>query len=98
MRGRVAYTAQEPWIQNASLEKNVTLGGARTAAYDAAVAACALGQDVAALPAGDATEIGEKGVNLSGGQRHRVALARACFADAGGWILSVLGPAPGRGR
>lgn len=84
MRGRVAYTAQEPWIQNASLEKNVTLGAARTAAYDAAVAACALGQDVAALPAGDATEIGEKGVNLSGGQRHRVALARACFADAGG--------------
>ncbi|KAL6768590.1 hypothetical protein ACKKBF_B11340 [Auxenochlorella protothecoides x Auxenochlorella symbiontica] len=87
VRGRVAYTAQEPWIQNASLEKNVTLGGARTAAYDAAVAACALGQDVAALPAGDATEIGEKGVNLSGGQRHRVALARACFADADVYLL-----------
>jgi ABC-type transport system involved in cytochrome bd biosynthesis fused ATPase/permease subunit len=34
------------------------------------------------LPAGDASEIGEKGINLSGGQKHRVALARAVYASA----------------
>ena len=39
------------------------------------------------LPAGDETEIGEKGVNLSGGQRHRVALARACYAQADVYLL-----------
>lgn len=48
---------------------------------------CALLPDIAMLPAGDDTEIGEKGVNLSGGQRHRVALARACYSDADVYLL-----------
>ena len=39
------------------------------------------------LPAGDQSEIGEKGINLSGGQRSRVALARACYADADVYLL-----------
>lgn len=55
--------------------------------YEAVLAACALLPDLAILPAGDDTEIGEKGVNLSGGQRHRVALARACYADADVYLL-----------
>lgn len=42
--------------------------------------ACALDHDVAALPAGDDTEIGERGVNLSGGQKARLALARAVYS------------------
>jgi ABC-type transport system involved in cytochrome bd biosynthesis fused ATPase/permease subunit len=39
------------------------------------------------LPAGDASEIGEKGINLSGGQKHRVALARAVYSAADVYLL-----------
>ena len=39
------------------------------------------------LPAGDSTEIGEKGVNLSGGQKQRIAIARAVYADADIYVL-----------
>ena len=39
------------------------------------------------LPAGDKTEIGEKGVNLSGGQKQRISMARAAYADADLYIM-----------
>ena len=48
--------------------------------YDQVVYSCALLADLKLLPAGDMTEIGEKGVNLSGGQQQRVSLARAAYA------------------
>ena len=41
--------------------------------------ACALSADIAALPAGDATEIGERGLNLSGGQKVKVVIAAAMW-------------------
>ena len=45
------------------------------------IEACALGPDIDILPAGDRTEIGEKGINLSGGQKQRVSVARAMYAS-----------------
>merc|ERR1719258_973888 len=50
--------------------------------YQRVLEACALLPDLAILPGGDMTQIGEKGINLSGGQKARVALARACYAQA----------------
>jgi len=86
--GRVAYAAQEPWIFNGTVRQNVLGYGSppllpsRTQFYDAVLDAACLRPDLADLTAGDGAEIGERGVNLSGGQRARVALARAAFADA----------------
>lgn len=50
--------------------------------YDHAVNACALEHDISMLSDGDQTEIGEKGITLSGGQKVRVAMARAVYHDA----------------
>ena len=50
--------------------------------YDQTIACCQLNRDLEILPAGDLTEIGERGINLSGGQKARVCLARAVYSDA----------------
>jgi ABC-type multidrug transport system fused ATPase/permease subunit len=86
--GRVAYVPQTAWIQNASLKDNVLFGRPyEEAAYRAALRTCALEADLPLLPAGDLTEIGERGVTLSGGQKQRVQLARALYADADVYLL-----------
>ncbi|VDM94999.1 unnamed protein product [Thelazia callipaeda] len=81
--GSVSYVPQQPWIQNLSLMDNVLFGTPiDPKRYDTVINACALKPDLATLLAGDQTEIGEKGINLSGGQKHRVSLARAVYADS----------------
>jgi ABC-type multidrug transport system fused ATPase/permease subunit len=81
--GRVAFAAQTPWVANATVRDNVLFGRPYDdAAYADAIFAAALEADLAVLADGDDTEIGEKGVNLSGGQKARVALARAAYSNA----------------
>lgn len=86
--GSIAYVAQQAWIQNATLQDNVLFGKPLDKKkYDAVIEACALKPDFDMLPAGDQTEIGEKGINLSGGQKQRVSLARAVYANADVYFL-----------
>lgn len=55
--------------------------------YQATLEACALGPDIASFSGGDMAEIGERGVNLSGGQRIRITLARAVYSNADIYLL-----------
>lgn len=79
--GYVSYCAQTAWIVNDTVRGNILFGREFDEdRYDRVVEACSLLDDLAVLPAGDMTEIGERGINLSGGQKHRVSLARALYA------------------
>ena len=86
--GRVAYVAQEAWIQNSTLRDNVLFGlPMNEQRYRQVLDAVALTLDLQQLPAGDMTEIGEGGINLSGGQKVRVSIARAAYADCDVYLL-----------
>ncbi|OQR86839.1 canalicular multispecific organic anion transporter, partial [Achlya hypogyna] len=80
VNGRMSYVNQEAWIQHATLKNNILFNSAYDDDYyNAVLAACQLKPDLAMLPEGDATEIGERGINLSGGQKARVSLARGVY-------------------
>ena len=84
----VAYVAQQAWIQNATVEKNILFHAPLDEDYyDRVVWACALEPDLEVLTDGDQTEIGEKGVNISGGQKQRVSLARAVYSRRDVYLL-----------
>ncbi|XP_056122814.1 multidrug resistance-associated protein 1 [Rhinichthys klamathensis goyatoka] len=88
VKGSIAYVPQQAWIQNASLQDNILFGWEKKKSwYQRVLEACALLPDLDNLPAGDATEIGEKGLNLSGGQKQRVSLARAVHRKADVYLL-----------
>ncbi|KAG7661583.1 uncharacterized protein J8A68_004850 [[Candida] subhashii] len=87
-RGTIAYCSQQPWIMNASVKENI-LFGCRfdQEVYQQTIEACQLIPDLAVLPDGDDTQVGEKGVSLSGGQKARLALARAIYSRADIYLL-----------
>ncbi|KAF9582973.1 hypothetical protein BGW38_010496 [Lunasporangiospora selenospora] len=86
--GDIAYVPQQAWIINATLKDNILFGKAfDQQLYDQVVFAAGLSPDLEMLPAGDQTEIGERGINLSGGQKQRVSLARAAYQDADVYLL-----------
>ncbi len=92
---RTGYLPQDPYLFSGTVRDNIVLGSAtlRQAqdhasdgvrghpVLEAAVSCAALGEDLRTFPAGLETEIGELGIRVSGGQRQRMALARAMAAS-----------------
>uniref|UniRef100_A0A0E0DY11 ABC transporter C family member 13 n=1 Tax=Oryza meridionalis TaxID=40149 RepID=A0A0E0DY11_9ORYZ len=79
----VADVVQVPWILSGSLRDNILLGEEfDPRRYEEVIHACTLDVDISAMVGGDMSHIGEKGLNLSGGQRARLALARALYHDS----------------
>lgn len=81
--GAVAYVGQSPWLESASLRDNILFGLPLVESrYNTVLEVCALRKDIEMLTDGDQTELGANGINLSGGQKWRLTLARAIYSRA----------------
>lgn len=88
IKGSIAYCSQEPWLQNQTLRNNILFGQEfQEYWYNKVIDACELISDIKQMPKGDSTDVGERGISLSGGQKARVALARAVYSRADVFLL-----------
>ncbi|KAL3283196.1 hypothetical protein HHI36_006346 [Cryptolaemus montrouzieri] len=86
--GSISYASQEPWLFVSNVRNNILFGQPYYKdVYDKVVEVCALKRDFALFPYGDKTNVGERGISLSGGQRARINLARAIYRDADIYLL-----------
>ena len=86
--GRIAYVEQDPIIFSGTFKENILFGrDYDEALYKQVLKDCKLDADLQEFPFGDLTRIGERGVNLSGGQKARVSLARALYSQSDIFLL-----------
>ena len=86
--GKIAYISQTPWVYSGTVRENIVFGNQFTEqTYNKVIEVCDLQKDIARFTKYDLTEIGQRGVILSGGQRARVSLARAIYSDADIYLL-----------
>ncbi|XP_034175482.2 putative multidrug resistance-associated protein lethal(2)03659 isoform X2 [Osmia lignaria lignaria] len=88
VNGKIAYASQEPWLFAGSVRQNILFGRQMDQhRYDRVIRVCQLKRDFTLFPYGDKTIVGERGISLSGGQRARINLARAVYAEADAYLL-----------
>ncbi|KAI9398440.1 hypothetical protein POPTR_003G182601v4 [Populus trichocarpa] len=86
--GSVAYVPQVPWIMSGTIRDNILFGkNYDSRRYSDTIRVCALDVDISLMAGGDMAHIGSKGINLSGGQRARLALARAIYQGLDTYML-----------
>jgi len=81
-KGRIAYVGQQPFIQNGTVRDNIIFGlPVDEMKYSQSLVDCCLEHDLNVLPSGDRTEIGERGINLSGGTQYYLRTFYTSVAD-----------------
>lgn len=84
----IGYVEQEPFIIADTVRNNIIFNRPfNQALYSKIIDACCLEKDIETLLNGDLTEIGDRGTNLSGGQKTRITLARALYSQADLYLL-----------
>lgn len=86
--GIIAYCGQTPWLESMSIRDNILFAAPyEDERYKKVLDTCALTVDLSAFQHGDLSNVGENGIGLSGGQKARVALARAFYSQANTLLL-----------
>ncbi|XP_033349715.1 probable multidrug resistance-associated protein lethal(2)03659 isoform X1 [Bombus vosnesenskii] len=86
--GKISFADQRPWIFASSIRQNILFGQSMNEArYNEVIRVCQLTRDIDLFTHKDRTMAGERGINLSGGQRARINLARALYTDADIYLL-----------
>ena len=82
INGKVGYASQIPWIQNETIRNNILFSKPfDEEKYNRVLSLCQLQEDLETFEGKDLIEIGEKGINLSGGQKVRISLARTIYNE-----------------
>ena len=85
---RPTMVNQEVWLTSDTVQRNILFGRALDQErYEAVVDACCLASDFKQFAEGDQTVIGDRGITLSGGQKARIGLARACYEGGDLFLL-----------
>ena len=84
LRSRIAFVPQDPWLFDATIAENIAYGSSTATRHGvlAAGRAALVDEFALQLPAGYDSPVGEGAARLSGGQRRRIALARAAVSTA----------------
>ena len=83
INGSISYVPQTPWIINDTIKGNILFNKEYDEErYNHIIKMCQLEKDIISLTGGDFAEIGNKGVYLSGGQKIRISIARAVYANS----------------
>ncbi|RWS13438.1 multidrug resistance-associated protein 7-like protein, partial [Dinothrombium tinctorium] len=84
----IGFVSQEPFIQNGTIRSNILFGKTFDFnLYNSVLDTCALLPDFEMLPNKDNSQVGDRGVALSGGQKSRIALARALYQEFNVYLL-----------
>ena len=83
VNGSMSLSAQQAWLVNDTVKNNILFGKEYDEKkYKEILRVCCLEDDLKVLEGGDECEIGDRGINVSGGQKARISLARACYSDS----------------